>query len=78
MDNHKPEDVTQDIIDIVNKMGEEIVTNTRIMQFANLFNVILGNMGSGIEFVAAIVASIFDGIITGVIDVIQITKENLK
>lgn len=77
VDNHKAEDVTQDIIDIVNKMGEEIVTNARIMQFANLFNAIFGNMGSGLEFVAAIIASIFDGTITGVVDVMQVTKENL-
>lgn len=58
-------------------MGEEIVRNARIVQFANLFNTILGNMGSSIEFIVAMVGAIFDGTILGAIDVTIITKNKL-
>ncbi|MSN96435.1 hypothetical protein F1B92_04470 [Campylobacter sp. FMV-PI01] len=77
VNNHEWSDVTQDIIDIVNQIGEEIVRNARIVQFANLFNTILGNMGSSIEFIVAMVGAIFDGTILGAIDVTIITKNKL-
>lgn len=77
VDSYKPEQVTQQIIDIVNQMGRDIIRTNRIIQSANLFKTIAEGLGSQVEFVIAIVDTIASGSAMGLIDAIQITERTL-
>lgn len=56
-----PSDVTQEIIDIVNQMGREIVTNTRVASVAEIFFEISKSLGQYRNFIAALIDFVLNG-----------------
>ena len=56
-----PSDVTQEIIDIVNQMGREIVTNTRVASVAEIFFEISKSLAQYPNFIAALIDFVLNG-----------------
>lgn len=77
VDRYSYSDVTQDIIDIVNTMGREIVTNVRIVQVANIFKTLAEGVGSLWEFAGALAQIVFSGDLYNFANLVQITKSQL-
>ncbi len=76
--DYTPDDVTQDIIDIVNEMGRQIVTNTRIVAIAEVFYNIGTAVGLGQTFLRAL-KNQFEDIdnVLEIISLISVSKDKL-
>lgn len=77
VDRYTYQDVTQEIIDIVERMGKKIVRTNRIVQFANLFKTIAEGLGSKAEFIASLFAIAYNGDLEATINSIFIDENNL-
>ncbi|CUU88212.1 Uncharacterised protein [Campylobacter hyointestinalis] len=76
--DYTPDDVTQDIIDIVNEMGRQIVTNTRIVAIAEVFY----NIGTAVELGQTFLRALknqFEDIdnVLEIISLISVSKDKL-
>ncbi|OCR99555.1 hypothetical protein A9K75_06705 [Campylobacter fetus subsp. testudinum] len=70
-------DVTPEIIDIVNEMGEQIVTNTRIVTIAEVLYNIGVRVGLGATFVSASRDELSIDTIIDIISMVSISKDKL-
>lgn len=77
VDHHEYTDVTQDIIDIVNRMGKEITTNTKILVVADIFKTIAEGTGNVVDFINALVQVLYSGNIPVLYDLINMTEKDL-
>ncbi|WP_089187789.1 hypothetical protein [Campylobacter sputorum] len=71
------QDVTQEIIDIVENMGNEIIKTNRIVQFANLFKTIAEGLISKYDFISSLIIVIFNGDLKATLESILISEKNL-
>ena len=71
----QPEDVNQTIIDIVNQMGNDIVTNTRVTSISELLSAIGGSLSRYPNFIAATLFAIKKA--NDAIDIVSITTQKL-
>lgn len=76
----RPSDVNQTIIDIVNQMGDDIYTNTRVMAvatvlFANLIQTLAGGVAR--NFLEAMILNKISPDTTSETEIMQVTRDNL-
>lgn len=73
-------DVTQDIIDIVNQMGQEMVTNSRVASVAEMFFAISKSLAQYPRFISALIDFVLNGgvgTITNNSEALAATYQNL-
>lgn len=76
VDRYSADNVTQEIIDIVNKMGKEIVANVRILQVTVFLNAI-SQAGSLAEFIGSVAYYILSGDAYSGLQLVQVTEDEL-
>ncbi len=70
-------DVNQTIIDIVNQMGREIVTNTRVTAISALLFDVFESLANSPNFVAALAIVVLKGNLTSTYEIFRATQEDL-
>lgn len=73
----QPEDVNQTIIDIVNQMGNDIVTNTRVTAVSDILFRICNSLAKRPNFVTAFFFTLLKDDTRDYYKIITIAKENL-
>lgn len=76
----EPSDVTQEIIDIVNQMGQEMVTNSRVVSVAEMFFAISKSLAQCRNFIAALIDFVLNGGIGTIVnnsEALEATYQNL-
>lgn len=77
VDNYTEEDVTQEIIDIVNQMGKDMIRNARILAVADVFKLIASGTSNIFDFVSALIQIIYTGSGATAITLLQTTEQTL-
>ena len=77
VDRYSYTDVTEDIIDIVNHMGKEILSNARILVAASIFKTIAEGAGNIFEFISALIQLLYAKDIPTIAKLLILTQEKL-
>lgn len=78
MKRWKPEDVTQTIIDIVEQMGNDIYTNTKVLAVASqIFKKLASFMANGTGFLLSLYITGIAGSSKDIKKIIKATRDNI-
>lgn len=77
VDNHTEEDITQEIIDIVDQMGKDMIKNARILALADVFKLIASGSGNIYDFVSSLIQIIYTGSGATAVTLLQTTEQTL-
>lgn len=77
VEHHDVDDITQDIIDIVDNMGKEMIRNARILAIADVFKTILEGSGNVINFIGSLIQIIYSGSGLVAINLLETTTDKL-
>lgn len=73
----QPRDVNQTIIDIVNQMGKDIVTNTRVTAISELLFNVFESLANSPNFVVALLFVVCKSDLTNTANIATMTQEKL-